>query len=198
MLLALSSFGSFDVVVDEAVDTPGEWSRYVSGFPGAVRMSHDGTHTVYRVPAGSMDARLGAALPIARAYAFEGDATPLADGRAETHWAAGASQSPGQWVSVDLGGVHQISGITHALGLSPYGFPRRLAIDVSIDGATWDQAWEGSTVAHAFRAAVHAPTAAVMPFAFAQRPGRFVRLRQLASHPFPWLVAEIQVHGPGD
>ncbi len=92
----------------------------------------------------------------------------------------------------------QISGITHALGLSPYGFPRRLAIDVSIDGATWDQAWEGSTVAHAFRAAVRAPTAAVMPFAFAPRPGRFVRLRQLASHPFPWLVAEIQVHGPGD
>ncbi len=123
MLLALSSFGSFDVVVDEAVDPLGEWSRYVAGFPGAVRMSHDGTHTVYRLPAGSMDARLGAALPIARVYAFEGDTTPLADGRAETQWSAGASQSPGQWVSVDLGGVHEISGITHALGLSPTAFP---------------------------------------------------------------------------
>jgi hypothetical protein len=197
MLLALSSFGSFDVVVDDAEDTHGEWARYVTGFSGTVRMGHDGTRTVYRVPAGSMDVSLGAPLPIARAYAFLRDATPIADGRAETEW-GDAPQRAGQWVSVDLGVVREIGGITHALG--PYGhdFPRRLAIDVSMDGATWDQVWEGSTVAQAFRAAVLAPRAAVMHFAFAPRSGRFVRLRQLAGHLHPWRVAEVQVHAPRD
>jgi len=195
MLLALSSFGSFDVIVDEAADSQGEWARYVTGFPGAVRMGTDGMRTVYRVPAGSMDAPLGAPLPIVRTYAFLRDATPIADGRVETEW-GDEPQRPGQWVSVDLGGVREIGGITHALGVYPHDFPRRLAIDVSIDGMTWDRAWEGSTVAHAFRASVLAPRAAEMHFAFAPRPGRFVRLRQLSRHLHPWRVAEVKVHGP--
>ncbi len=195
LLLALSSFGSFDVVVDEGADSQGEWTRYVTGFPGAIRMSNDGMRTVYRVPAGSMDATLGAPLPIARASAFLRDATPIADGRAETEW-GDEPQRPGQWVSVDLGGVHEVGGITHALGVYPHDFPRRLAIDVSVDGTTWDQAWEGSTVAHAFRASVLAPRGAEMHFAFAPRPGRFVRLRQLSRHLHPWRVAEVTVHGP--
>jgi hypothetical protein len=99
---------------------------------------------------------------------------------------------------VDLGDVREIGGVTHGLGPYAHEFPRHLAIDVSIDGTAWEQVWEGRTVAHAFRAAVLAPRAAEMHFSFPPRPGRFVRLRQVARHPYPWRVAEIRVHGPRD
>jgi len=197
MLLALSSFGAFDVVIDEAADSHGDWTRYVSSFPGVVRLSNDRTHVAYRVPAGSMDVPLGPTLPIVQAHAFLRDAAHIADGRAETEW-GDTPQRPGQWVSVGLGTVREIGGVSHALGPYAHDFPRRLAIDISIDGARWDQVWEGSTVAHAFRAAVLAPRAAMMHFTFPPHPGRFVRLRQLARHAHPWRVAEVQVHARRD
>ena len=195
LLMALSSFGAFDVVIDEAGDAQGDWARYVSGFPGAVRLLTADARTLYRVPAGAMDVARGEVYPLVRAHAFLRDAGAIADGRIDTDW-GDVPQRPGQWVSVDLGVVRQIAGLTHALGPYAHEFPRHLAIDVSIDGTTWEQVWEGRTVAYAFRAAVLAPRAAEMHFSFAPRLGRFVRLRQIARHPYPWRVAEIHVHGP--
>ena len=164
--------------------------------PASVRLMTDGGHTLYRVPAGSMDVTVGPVLPIVQARAFLRDATAIADGRIDTDW-GDIPQRPGQWVSVDLGAVREIAGVTHALGPYAHEFPRHLAIDVSLDGTAWEQVWEGRTVAYAFRAAVLAPRSSALYFTFAPHSGRFVRLRQLARHPYPWRVAEIQVHGPG-
>lgn len=195
ILRALSSFGSFDVVVNEDAESERQWTRYVAAFPGAARVSGDGVHTLYRVPAGSPEPSVGPSLPVRHAHASAGDAMPVADGRRETAW-VDAPQRPGQWVAVDLGGVREIGGVTHVLGEHAQEFPRHLAIDLSVDGVNWEQVWHVRAVGHAFRAAVVAPRDAVMRFTFSPRAARYVRLRQMARHPYTWRVTEIEIHAP--
>jgi hypothetical protein len=69
---------------------------------------------------------------------------------------------------------------------------RRLAIDLSVDGSTWESAWEGPTAARAFRTAVDSPRDATVRVAFAARPARFVRLRQLDRDLNVWRIAELE------
>ena len=117
------------------------------------------------------------------------------DGKVETEWGDNP-QRPGQWVVVDLGTVREVGGLTHALGEYARDFPRRLAIDVSVDGERWARVWEDATAAAAFLAAVRGPREAALQFVFAPHPARYVRLQQLATHRNMWRVAELQVHAP--
>jgi hypothetical protein len=196
MLLALASLGSFDAVVNAVDDPTGAWARYVSSIAGVVPIASDGRRTAYRVPRTAIDdAVVGAVLPIARVEAFLREATSMSDGRLDTEW-GDDPQRPGQWVLADLGEVHEVGGLTHALGEYARDFPRLLAIELSRDGSTWEQVWQGPTAALAFLAAVRSPRGAVMRFQFTPRPARFVRLQQLAHHRNMWRVAELQVHAP--
>jgi hypothetical protein len=74
-------------------------------------------------------------------------------------------------------------------------FPKRLAIELSLDGETGTRVWEGPTAAQAFLALVRGPTYGAMRFPFSPRHGRFVRLLQLDRYQSAWRVSEIQVHG---
>lgn len=198
MLEAIASFGSFDVVVNGAEDPGGEWARYVSGIPGVMPLAEDGAHTIYRVPAVRVtEPVLGDPLPIARVQAFRHDASVIADGRIETEW-GDDPQRPDQWVVVDLGEVREVGGVTHALGEYARDYPRRLAIELSVDGTSWQRVWEGPTAAPAFRAAVIGPREAVLRFAFPHQPARLVRLRQLAEHQNMWRIAEVRIHAPAE
>jgi hypothetical protein len=140
---------------------------------------------------------LGERLPVesVQASAVGDDPSLMLDGRVESEW-KDIPQRPGQWVIVDLGHTQQVGGVMHATGEAARDFPRRLAIDVSIDGSTWDEVWQGQIAAHAFRAAVLRPRESAMAFAFPARQARFVRLRQLASHRNYWRIAELTVHAP--
>ena len=196
MILALASFGSFDAVVNGPADPGGTWATYVSSVPGVVPIASDGIRTAYRVPAADPpDEAMGDVLPIADLQGFVPETELARDGRLETWW-GNDRQRPGQWLSADLGSVREVGGVTIALGEYARDFPRLLAIDVSLDGVIWHQVWQGPTVARAFRAAVLGPREAAMPFTFAERPARFVRLQQLAEHRNLWRVAELKIHGP--
>jgi hypothetical protein len=196
MLLALTSLGPLDVVVNGAADPDHAWAKYVSTFPGALLVAADGMRSAYRIPESTgVDPVLGEPLPVARALAFRHDAGTIVDGRVETEW-GDDPQRPGQWVAVDLGAVRQVGGVTHALGEYARDFPRLLAIDVSIDGDHWDQVWKGPAAGLAFLAAARRPREAAMHFALPPRSARFVRLRQLARHKNLWRVAEVKVHAP--
>jgi hypothetical protein len=196
LLEALATFGSIDVFINDSVDHDGAWTRYVSGIDGTERIASEGTHTVYRLPAVPPgEAVVGAVLPIVRIDAFRHDPGVIIDGRIETEWGDNP-QRPAQWIMVDLGTLQQVGGITHALGEYARDFPRHLIIELSVDGAAWRVAWEGSTAALAFRAAVIAPRETIMRMAFPAQPARFVRLRQGAEHVNMWRVAELQVHAP--
>jgi F5/8 type C domain len=199
LLLAIASLGSFDVVVNSEADPDGAWGRYAASIPGVAVTATDGTRTVYRLPVTTRpEVRLGPALPIVSAWANSQDGSLAVDGRMETEWHDGRSQQPGQWLIADLGEVREVAGVTHALGEYARDFPRRLAIDVSLDGLGWVPAWQGRTVVDAFLAAIQAPIAAPLRFAFEPRQARFIRLRQLDTEIHLWRIAELQVHGRAD
>jgi hypothetical protein len=195
MLGALSTLGSYDVIVDGAADPQGAWARYVSAAAGPP-VGTDGTLALYQV-AGTQaeEVTLGRALPIVAIRAHAHDPAPIVDGRADTEWMDG-SQRPGQWVIVDLGSARDVGGVTHSLGEHPWDFPRRLVIEVSLDGASWAEVWNGPTGGMAFLAAVRAPRESPMRLTFTPHAARFVRLRTLAEHVNLWRIAELSVHEP--
>ena len=173
---------------------PGD--SHAADAPGAVQLTSDGIRIAYGIPAVlTPEVTLGDVLPIAAVRASEGDASTIVDGRHESDWQVGPQQ-PGEWVIADLGRAREIGGVDQALGERARDFPRLLAIDVSVDGETWDEVWEGPTAARAFLAAARAPRHAVLRFALTPRPARFIRLRQLASDKSPWSIAGLDVHAP--
>jgi hypothetical protein len=195
LLEAISSLASFDVIVDESIG--GDWKDYVAGAPGAVHLRTDGTRSAWRLPpAPRAELRLGDPLPIVAVSAIGGHPYRAIDGTVATTWDDGP-QHPSQWFVADLGSVHDVGGVTTRLGGFARDYPRRLAIDLSIDAANWATAWEGRTAASAFLAAVEAPREAALRFALPPRPARYVRLRQLEAATNLWVIAELQVHrGP--
>jgi hypothetical protein len=197
MLHAIASLRPFDVVVDSAADPGGRLGRYVAGLPGAVALATDGVRTAYSIPASaSIEGALGPAFPIAGARANAQDPGPAVDGRVETEWHDGLTQQSGQWLIADLGEPRDVAGVTHALGEYARDFPRRLAIDVSLDALQWQTVWENPTAALAFLAAVRGPREAAMRIAFDPHRARYVRLRQTGKDEHLWRIAELQVHGP--
>jgi hypothetical protein len=197
MLLALASFGPIEAVVDHTADPDGAVDRYVSSLPGVRAVVSDGKRTAYRLPERPAAVQLGETWPIRSAEsAANRSKAPLAiDGNLDTQWVDGP-QAPGEWLSVDLGAVRSVGGIEQAIGRDLQGFPRRLAIDLSLDGREWRTVWEGGTAGPAFVAAVERPLEVPIRIAFGAEPARFVRLRQIGRFEGGWTIAELRVFAP--
>ncbi|MFB3853542.1 MAG: discoidin domain-containing protein [Vicinamibacterales bacterium] len=197
-LLALASLGPMDAVVNSEADSGGELEAYVRGIRGVSRVSSDGARTVYSLPrVPGRTVRLGARIPVVRYHASVGEPELrfALDDDIETAWHT-RPQNPGQWIVLDLGVTRSVGGLVISLGDGGLEFPRRLAIDLSADGASWDAAWEGGTLGQALLAAMAAPREIPMAFQLPAADARFVRLRQLATDPATWTIAELRVHAP--
>jgi hypothetical protein len=201
LLAAIASLGSFDIVVNGDVDPDGVTAHYAAAAPGALKVGSDGSRNVYRVPAGPAPQPLGAGLPIVRMQAVRNDQDSrfMHDGRLDTGWGDNP-QRPDEWLVADLGEPRAVAGLTHAIGGSELAlhFPRRLAIELSIDGSRWERVWDGTTFAQTFLGFVRAPRHAELQFSFAPRRARFVRLRQLEAVDRMWWVSELKVHAPAE
>ena len=195
MLRAIASLGAFEVSIDDAADADGRWRQYLLGAPGAVQVADDGTRTIVRVPEKAWEhARVGVALPIAAVRASEGEAALLIDGRLDTDW--GSRQQGSEWILADLGAVKSVGGISLAIQKHSQGFPRHLAIDVSIDGERFEQLWEGNGASRTFLAVVDAPISAWLRVGFPAREARYVKLRQTVEARMLWVVPQIEINGP--
>ncbi len=198
VLLALASLAPLDVVVDAAADPNGELDRYVAAIPGVDRVASDGTRVAYRMPDPVAEIPLAPArLPIVSMRASRGSADPrLAnDDNIETTWGL-SPQIAGDEVTADLGSPSLVAGVTHTLGVALNDYPRQLAIDLSLDGTTWELAWEGPGLGHALTAVMREPRDVPMVVRFAPRPARFVRLRLGADAEAFWTIAELRIHAP--
>lgn len=196
ILHALATFGPFDAVVDHVWDRDGLLDWLVAGMPGVVRVASDGKRTAYQIASENAgEPALGEPVPIAAVRASADGARAMVDGRFDTEW-LDHPQRPAQWVLADLGGLREIGGLTYALGDASRDYPRRLAVDVSGDGESWEEVWQGPTVAMAFRAAVAAPRACVMRIGLPTRTARFVRLRPAVRAEAVWRIAELQIRAP--
>ncbi len=197
MLSALASLGPLDVVVDSAEDPDGSLERYVAGVAGVERVAADGVRTVYRLPVRLSDLPAqGEPLRVVSVRDSDGaDLPALLDGDLKTAWVQ-APQSPRRWILADLGAPREIGGVALSLGRSLDAYPRRLAVDVSADGASWETAWSGGGLEAAFLAAVRDPREADMRLRFAPITARYVRVGTSTDDPSRWSVAEFGVYTP--
>jgi hypothetical protein len=196
ILHALATFGAFDVVIDNVWDKDGSLTRFVSDMPGVVQVASDGRRTAYQIPAEeAVVPTMGDAVPIASIRASIHSAHPAIDGRLDTEW-FDYPQRPEQWVIADLGALREIGGMTYALADAARDYPRLLVVEVSRDGESWEQVWEGSMLPMAFRESVLAPRACVMRIALPVRVARFARLRPAVRADAIWRIAELQFRAP--
>ncbi len=194
MLAAITSIGAIDVIVDRAHDPDGSLLRMVMASPDAERVADDGVRVAYQLPATTRSRAVRATWPVASASAsvHEERARLAIDGVIDTWWRVDR-QEPGQWIAADLGMARDVAGIELAVGEDATAFPRALSVELSLDGQEWRTAWQGSAIAPALFGALDRPREIPVRVEFAPKSGRFVRLRQTASNPAGWAVAELRV-----
>lgn len=124
------------------------------------------------------------------------DLMTITDGDPLSRWDSGSPQRGNEWVVLDLGTPHRVTGVTIDLGPYLGGYPREVAIDGSLDGQRWTTRFEGRSAARAVWAARRNPR--VVPLAYPVTPAdaRWIRLRQTgSSREFHWTMSEVAVYG---
>lgn len=202
VLTRLSGLGALEVVVDRDFDGTGRWLRFVSGHPEAELVYQDDHYTTFRIPRGPhvqpLEKIRGDVLPVASISAADngGLVGAMTDGSILTRWHAGREQRPGDSISVDLGDAREVIGVEMLIGGYVADFPRQLSIATSVDGVAWSDAWSGGTAMLAVAAALEDPLNVTLPFGFAPRPARYLRLTQTGSeHIYYWSIAELRIRG---
>jgi hypothetical protein len=124
------------------------------------------------------------------------DLAPLTDGNGRTRWDSGSPQDGTETITIDLGSAGDVNAVLLAIGPYHADFPRLLAIDVSDDLHVWTTRWSGRCGAKAVAAAVDDERLVPLTVSFPAATARYIRLRQLGSHPlFHWSIAELVVYG---
>jgi hypothetical protein len=166
--------------------------------PGSVCVAANRAMRQYRSPRRRPAAPpfvAGASLPVMGAT---GSCTPgtgaALDGHLDTRWVCGPQQGR-EWFMADLGTVKdRVSAVRYTMGESYREFPRRVAIDTSVDGAAWDTVWEGDVIAQTIEGSLSDPLTSPTVLPFAPRPARYVRLRQTATDDkVVWALPELAI-----
>jgi hypothetical protein len=199
MFDAVTASGPVLVVVDTARDPEGQWVKQLAARPGATLEDSEAGRQMFSLPGGSLpeEVKVSAPLPIQSATAnVNSDHLPLAlDGKPDTRW-DGGPQKGVEVVTIDLGAMRSVDGLTMTLGSRPSDFPRVLFIDSSTDGREWTAQWAGRPAAIAFAAALRHPRELPLTFALPRVQARLLRLRQTGQDPmFYWSIVELAVHG---
>jgi hypothetical protein len=127
------------------------------------------------------------------------DANLMLDGDPLTRWSATASESSHPALTLDLGRSETVSGVYLSLGGKPVTAFRRLLVETSSDGQSWELAKDASwDFPISFRpdGQVSVMPDDVQMVLFAPRPARWLRLTLLETFPGQiWTVAELDVFG---
>ena len=92
-----------------------------------------------------------------------------------------------------------MAAIRYTMGESYREFPRVLVVETSVDGETWEPAWDGNVVAATIECALIDPLRAPATVPFARRPARYVRLRQTgADRDVVWALPELEILAGGE
>jgi len=158
------------IIVSDRRDPAGHFRRLVESIPGIERggVSGGGIWYVLRAQPGARRPSGGTALP---------------------HTAAAASRNH---LLLDLGRTHVVSSVEFLLGVHWRKFPRELAIDMSVDGTTWERAWDdwtgGVVLAGALEDQLRVPVRLALPGITA----RYLRLHPAQA----WQLPGLTVSGP--
>jgi hypothetical protein len=170
--------------------------------PGAAITAASSGAVQYRIPGagpasnGSWARGERVRIEAVRATCAASRAADVLDGDERTHWECGP-QKPGQELVVDLGRPVSLGAVVQNLGRAHAGYPRRLRVDTSLDGTSWEAAWEGGVRGLLIAQALEHPGPAIhLAIPLPSREARYVRLTQLAEDQTrSWSVAEVEAWG---
>ena len=193
ILDAFTPVGDLEVVV--ARDAAGQQAA-LRRYPGVTITGENAAFTQFRVPARPEPSRDGRTrIPIASLSSpCEAAALRQAlDRNVSTYWVCGPELDE-QHLTIDLGQVQTAGAVLHDEGPQAGNFPKRLTIETSVDGASWQPAWAGNAWGPAISASMRDPKANHIWFVFDPRPARYIRL----THPpeeqhYTWAIADLEV-----
>ncbi|MHB1001966.1 MAG: GH116 family glycosyl-hydrolase [Armatimonadota bacterium] len=112
------------------------------------------------------------------------------DGSPDTRWSTGASMEPGDWMTVDMHEVRQISKVVMDSTSSPNDFPRGCTVSTSVDGRNW------KTVAELSKEECESRVSkGVLEVSFASESARFLKITQNGSLPGCfWSIHELYLY----
>jgi glucose/arabinose dehydrogenase/mono/diheme cytochrome c family protein len=106
----------------------------------------------------------------------------VVDGKADTRWDTGASQTPGQWFQIELPDITKVAGMRLDCAKSGNDYPRGFKVEVSTDGADWKMVGDGKGSAPI--------TEPVWP----ATPAKFIKITQTGSvNGKFWSIHELSV-----
>lgn len=197
-LVPLARFGDIAVFfAKNDPETPADVVAFASR-TGAMRIADTATHVVLLLHQ-HVNETPAAMPPAARRdfsmqAAVNGDALRfMTDGDYATAWGTSASQSGNEQFMVDLGAPAAIRGVVLASGDRITLFARELTVDVSLDNATWIEAWRGGFSGPTVAAAIARPAHMDVLLEFPTTAARYIRVRQRGRSQEPWAVAEFAV-----
>lgn len=208
VLISLTKFAPIVVIIAKEDDPGGGLAAFVGHHANAVRLEETAVRSLYLLPRTSIpggpgdsindDRAAARSLPIRDATFNLGafDVKTVTDGNPETFWATQKPQRGGEEVVIELEAVATVSGVSLSTGPPLEGYPRSLAVETSVEGQQWEEAWTGGMAGPAVEGVLRDPRTAESRIGFPARPARFIRLRQLGAHPdYGWFIAEVKVYG---
>jgi hypothetical protein len=188
--------GDLHVVVDEGAR---RLRDMIERQPGAIMTAARSGAAQYKIPRRTV---LPPTDAIGERLAIEGLAASCeaaaamraADGDERTRWECGP-QRPGHEIVVDLGRPQAVGAVLQNLAEYNTNYPRHLLLQTSLDGMTWDAAWDGSVRGLLIAQAIERPGPSLrITVPFSRRQARYVRLRQMAEDQlFQWSIAELEI-----
>ncbi len=167
--------------------------------PGVVVTAARSGAVQYMIPRREAVPRLdhrGARLPIqsVRASCEADRARRAVDGDDRTRWDCGP-QRPGHELLVDMGEPRTVGAVVQKMARHDTGYPRHLLLQTSVDGVSWDAAWDGGVRSLLIAQAIERPGPSLtVAVPFASRRARYIRLRQMATDPVAtWSLAELEI-----
>ena len=198
ILQVLAADGPLGVVIDHASDQDGALRRFVLTYPGAQVVHDSRGWSSYRLPKSPEVPRIadrtGAPLRIKTLSTFPSPphAARALDGDLSTRWSGGVQQVFAE-VVIELEQISHVEQVEIDLGGFTTDFPKRLQIDVSIDGQAWETAWVGDSALHAYYGALRHPREMPLVFELNRNGVGFIRLRQTGFGKNDWSIAELSV-----
>jgi hypothetical protein len=176
----------------------------MSAAAGVTRVAADEREVIFRLDAPppadfGTDLTFGPSIPVVALSATNkpDEVANATDRDLATRWDTGEPQQPGEEFRIDLGAAKPVGAIVLELGRSGGDFPRLLSIQISGDGASWEEAWKGPTSGRSLMAGMKYPQVVPLAFPLTGRPARYIKLVQLGSARNEyWSIAELHIYAP--
>ena len=149
-----------------------------------------------------LDNREPASLPISRegwkveapSRGFRESVSSAVDGRVETYWTTGRNGQKGDTLLIDTVETHQINTLLLSLGTDFRTYPRAYSLEVSLNGADWQEVKREDESFPPFPSYFRNPANPGFFITFPPRPCRYLRLVLTKDSPQPFGAHEIDIY----